>query len=119
SGVWVTRSLNTLVRNAGSIASLASNQITLPAGTYYLKWTAIAYTVNHHKTKVVNVTDGTDVAFGTSAYANASTNVSNNSEGSCVVTITASKAFSIQHRCDSGQPTNGLGVSNGLGTEVY
>jgi hypothetical protein len=33
AGAYATRPLNTLVRNHGTLASLASNQVTLPAGT--------------------------------------------------------------------------------------
>jgi hypothetical protein len=37
SGVWADCTLNTTDRNQNSVATLSSNQITLPAGTYYAK----------------------------------------------------------------------------------
>jgi hypothetical protein len=37
NGVWVTRQLNTVVRNNGSVASVAGNSVTLPAGTWILR----------------------------------------------------------------------------------
>src|SRR5690242_14620433 len=42
SGAWRTRTLNEELRNTLG-ASLASNQITLPAGSYYAEWWAVGY----------------------------------------------------------------------------
>ncbi|MBK9322713.1 MAG: hypothetical protein IPM97_07165 [Bdellovibrionaceae bacterium] len=58
SGSWQTRTLNTTRFNTIPGASLASNQITLPAGTYYVR--AVAPTgepsVWEHKAILYNVT---------------------------------------------------------------
>lgn len=119
SGAWRTRALNTLVRNANSIASLASNQITLPAGTYYFKYAATAFSVDDHQAKISNVTDSTDVSFGIASYARAASAGASNSEGSGVVTITASKTFALQHQCATTASGNGLGVGANFGLEVF
>jgi hypothetical protein len=118
SGSYQTRVLNTLVRNAGSIASLVSNQVTLAAGTYYFRWAAPGVNTTQHKTKLRNVTASSDVAFGTSEYA-ATSGASTQSVGSCVVTIGGSTSFSIQHQCLVTATTNGFGVASTFGTEVY
>jgi len=118
SGVWLTRTLNTAVRNAVSGASLASNQITLPAGTYYVEWSAPGNAVFKHQTKLKNVTDGTDIAFGTSEYAQ--TGVQTRSFGEARFTITSSKAFEIQHAASVGEVTDGFGAASSFGNiEVY
>ena len=46
SGSYVTRTLNTSLTNEISGASLSSNQITLPSGTYYIQASCMASTVN-------------------------------------------------------------------------
>lgn len=119
SGAWQTRALNTLVRNNGALASLSSNQVTLPAGTYYLQWRAPALAVSRHKTKIRNVTDASDVALGTSEYAASGTPVSTSSSGSCVVVLPASKAIALQHQCQTTGLTDGLGEASSFGVEIY
>ena len=51
SGAWRTRDLNTVKTNEITGASLAANQITLPAGTYWVEWSAPAYVVNQNQSK--------------------------------------------------------------------
>jgi hypothetical protein len=117
SGAWRTRTLNTLVRNVDTLASLATNQITLPAGTYYIKWAAPAAQCNAHQTRLQNITDAATVSVGTSEFA--TTSVQSSSFGKCVVTITASKAFEIQHQVQVTSGTNGFGQAANFTTEVY
>lgn len=123
SGANRTRTLNTLVRNAGSLASLSSNRFTLPAGTYYIKWSAPAYFVNSHKSFLYNVTSAAIVGIGTSAYTTAGDNpdrpVTTTSNGEAVVTIASSTSFEIQHRCSNSKSTTGFGRACGFGTEIY
>lgn len=118
SGSWETRDLNTLVRNVGTLASLSSNRFTLPAGTYYITWSAPAYSVDTHKTRLYNYTDTSSVALGTLEFADAGVS---RSFGSIVVTIAASKAFELQHRVRVTQASNGYGYQlSGLSDiEVY
>lgn len=62
-----TRTLNTVVTNEISGASLSSNQITLPAGTYELSAYAMAYAgVGSHRGLLYNVTDATYIIIGMS-----------------------------------------------------
>jgi hypothetical protein len=119
SGAWRTRDLNTLVRNEGGIASLAANEVTLPPGTYYMRWSAPAYIVNAHQTRLFNVTSGAAVALGQCAYANSANADSNLSHGSAVATVSATTAFRLEHRCATTRATNGFGVSAALDTEIF
>jgi len=120
SGANRTRTLNTLVRNAGSLASLASNQFTLPAGTYYIKWSAPAFQVGDHQSLLQNITDATTVQRGSSGFTQSTSSVATVvSYGSAVVAITGSKAFEIQHRCSSTRDVNGFGRACNFGTEIY
>ena len=52
AGTWKTRDLNTEVADTASIASLASNQITLSAGTYRVRANAPGFHVDRHKARL-------------------------------------------------------------------
>lgn len=121
SGSWLTRTLNTLT-NPGSFAwvSLASNQITLTAGTYDISASAPFFSVNSCKAKLANITDSTDSIIGSSSY-------SLNSSSNCVlsvladrITIASTKVFEIQYRVSVTKTTDGLGPQCTFGVnEVY
>jgi hypothetical protein len=120
SGSYASRTLNTLVRNNGSIASLSSNQVTLGAGTYYFQWSSPAFAADAFKTRIQNITDGTTASYGSTEYSeNATPKSQTRSVGSCIVTIAASKAFELQMRVSISKATNGLGTASGFGTEIY
>jgi hypothetical protein len=115
-----TRTLNTLVRNLNSLASLSSNRFTLPAGTYFIEWSAPAYKVDSHQSLLYNVTDAVVVARGQSAFSNNGGDYAGNESSGCaVVTIAASKAFEIRHRGSASTATVGFGRACGFSTEVY
>jgi hypothetical protein len=120
NGADRTRTLNTLVRNLNSLASLSSNRFTLPAGTYFIEWSAPGYKVDHHQSLLYNVTDAVVVARGQGAFSNNSGDYcSSESSGCAVVTIAASKAFEIRHRCFATTSSVGFGRACSFGTEVY
>lgn len=95
---WHERVLNTVIRNTITGASLSSNQITLPAGTYYYQGSAPAFrsgTSNStlHKARLKNVTD-TTYQYGTSE---ATTFGTTRAEVSGIFTIAGSKVVSLEH----------------------
>ena len=69
SGAWQTRTLNTSLTNEISGASLSSNQITLPSGTYFINALATADAVRAHKIKLRNITDSSDTLIGVNTYS--------------------------------------------------
>jgi len=119
AGSYVKRTLNTTVKNDIVGCSLASSVITLLAGTYQVFATANAFVVNRHKLKLRNTTDSTDTQIGTSVETQgASATVATIVQG--LFTITASKNFEVQHRCETTRATDGLGRSTSFGDdEVY
>jgi hypothetical protein len=121
SGSFQTRTLNTELTNEISGASLSSNQITLPSGTYFIIASAPAQVVGGHKLKLRNTTDSSDTLIGTSE---------NTTTGDYAIvgrayvigrfTISAQKTFEIQHRGTTTQTTNGFGAINSFSVvEVY
>ncbi len=120
SGAWQQRTLNTASTNTITGASLSSNQITLPSGTYYARWTAPAYTCDEHQTRFVSTPTATITLYGTSEHANSTVFLTTNSEGSGVFSISGSTVFQLEHRCQTTRATDGFGDANVFGnTQVY
>ena len=120
SGAWRTRVLNTEVLNLITGASLAANQITLPAGTYLITVSSPASGVGEHKIKLCNITDVADTILGSSGYGTTPQYADSNSFIEGYFVIAAPKVFEIQHICNHTQSTNGFGIASNLGvSEVY
>ena len=120
SGSWQTRVLNTEVSDTGGHATLASNQITLAAGTYEVSILCPAYGVNRHQARLQNVTDATTTIVGMSFYMGV---VAGDGVSVSAIkgkfTIAGSKAFEVQHQCQTTKATNGFGAEANFTTEVY
>ena len=119
--IWQTRILNTVLTNTISGASLSSNRITIPAGTYYIVAYGVVYMVNAHKTKIRRITAAAaDLLIGMSGHA-ASTDAGDGfsvvrGRFSCGGTI----AIELQHRCSTTFNTYGVGPQCNFGVvEVY
>lgn len=119
SGAWRTRALNTEVSDADGIVTLATNQITLAAGTYEVAAFATAYQVNNHQTRLQNITAGTTIEYGITAYAAAAAAVTGVSHLRARFTLAVSTVIELQHRCVTTKATNGMGIAASLGTEIY
>ena len=105
-----TRVLNTVVTNTINGASLASNIITLPAGTYEIDATAPCQGNGaSHKLVINNITDNTNMV-GVSGNTN-------NNERSRVVgrfTITSTKTFRLDHYVSVAGTLGASGVGLGF-----
>mgnify|MGYP001561478240 CR=1 FL=1 len=119
SGAWRTRTLNTEVADTGNNATLATNQITLAAGTYRFRADAPAYDVNTHQAKLYNITDVADIALGTSERSGDAANTVTRSFVAGRFTIAGSKVLELQHRCVTTFADSGFGRAVGWATEVY
>lgn len=119
SGAWRTRVLNTEDSDVGSHAALASNQITLSAGTYECRISCPAFKVEGHQARLYNTTGAAIVLIGTSESADSSNNGSTRSFIVGKFTIATSQALEVQHRCGSTQASNGLGARANFTSEVY
>ena len=108
-GAHRTRDLNTEHFDPDGIVSLSSNQFTLQAGTYFVRWSAPAFNVSRHVSRLTNVTDDSIVEEGTSEYTQSDSNTTTHSTGNARVTIASAKAFEIRHRSQGTQAGNGFG----------
>jgi len=123
SGSWQIRTLNTLADPTGIVTSLASNQFTLAAGTYYIEASAPAYKVNGHKCRLQNITASTTISNGTTEYTAAANGVTNRSHLKTEVTISTASVFELQHAVQTTTASFGFGDVAGGGIlsspEVY
>lgn len=119
SSTWTARTLNTSVTNEISAASLASNQITLPAGTYFIEARAPCYN-SLHKAKLKNVTDASDTIIGSSASGPTSFGGVSDSTIQGRFTIAGTKIFEIQQYVINPGSSDALGLAVSSGAiEVY
>ena len=105
------RILNTVVTNEITSASLSSNRITLPSGTYYIDHVGFAYDCSSHRTLLYNITDSSVTLLGSNTYADVNNEVGNHSFLKGRFTISSQKVFEIRHYTDAAKSTFGLGVA--------
>lgn len=120
AGAWRTRDLNTVKTNLITGASLSSNRITLPAGTYYAEGSAPAIELGRHKVRFRNVTNNSTALLGTSTFASAVGTIPTRSYFSGRFTVGGPADFEIQHRCQATRADIGFGGDTSFGeNEVY
>jgi hypothetical protein len=117
---FTTRVLNTTVVNGITGCSLATNQITLPAGTYNATAFSTFRNTNGTKIRLFNVTDSTTTAIGQNMAADSASSFGGIATLQAHFTITGTKAFAVQYYCATAVATTGLGsaVSAGV-SEIY
>ena len=111
SGDWRTRDLNHEIADPSSIVSISSNQFTLAAGTYLLKWRAPFFRCNDNNTRVYDMTNTTTIADGFQANGNTNDGDHTYAFGTARITLSGSTALEIQHRCESTKADNGFGLN--------
>ena len=105
------RDLNTVVFNGITGASLSSNQVTLPIGTYRI----IAYAParqNRNKTWLYNVTASSNQLIGLSLYAGTSVTLPGIVVGR--FTITTQSVFELKQYIQTADSSQGAGVYSGV-----
>jgi len=119
AGSYAARTLNTEVANTISGASLSSNQVTLPAGTYEVSGRATGYYCGRFRAQIYNVTDAVSILKGiTVDSADADEGQFAPVDG--VFTIAASKVIEMRSRCSITRATDGFGRAASFGeNEIY
>jgi hypothetical protein len=115
------RTLNTVKVNTISGASLASNAVTLPAGTYEYVGSVPGYQCNAFQGQLWNSTDSVQIDVGTSETSTASSGAQARSVVRGTFTITSAKVFQLRHlQVNGGAGTFGQAASNANSVvEVY
>jgi hypothetical protein len=115
TAAWTARVLITVQVNEVTGASLASNTVTLPAGTYRSRAEAKFYRCSRAHMRLRNTTDGTTTLLAANSFSTA-----NDADTECFLegtfTIAGTKDFQLQYYADSAAGgTNGLGVNTTAG----
>lgn len=120
AGSFLTRTLNTVVTNEITGASLASNAVTLPAGTYYFESRASVFRVGTHQSALYDGTAAIPGTFSVNNLAENAVGVAGYAVASGRFTLAAETAVSLIHRCNAGFATQGFGYPVSYGTiEIY
>ena len=123
AAAWRTRDLQTEVYDGIGI-TFSTNEFVLPAGNYLIQWSAPAYSVNTHTSRLYDVTGAAVIAQGsteiaTDLSAHYSNVVQSRSIGSVRVTPSGANNYKIEHACETTYTTEGFGHPGNYGTEVY
>ncbi len=101
-------------------ASIAANQITLPAGTFEIKCTAPAWRPTSHRVTLYNVTNSIYTVLGINQYSRSTINNGDICALYGQFIIQDPTIFEIRHWINVTQATNGLGRKMNDGSvEVY
>lgn len=119
AGADATCPLNTVKRNAITGASLAANQVTLPAGTYYSKWRTWAGLEGLCQSLLFNVTDAVTIERGDTGAFGPGLAIASLIAGAAFFTIASPKVIEVRFRGTNTRATDGLGQPASFGTEVY
>lgn len=120
SGSRQTRELNTEVSNTLDSSSLASNAITLGAGSYKIKSWGQFNSVNSVQMFFKSTTTSKEIASTTGLIG-----LTSNDRGFCLLegtlTLTESEAFELQYQCGTTAADTGLGNPSSFneGVEIY
>ena len=123
SGGWLDRDLNTK-DDPNNIVTLGTNSFSLLPGTYKIKWSAPAFRVDRHQTRLLysGASDfsSNSVEYGSSEYNSELYYQQTRSFGEAILTFTSTTYFKIQHRCQTTTTNNvnGLGVNAGFANNV-
>ena len=114
ANTWTARALNTEIADPDGIVTLSSNQFTLGAGSYLIKWRSPAHRVQAFNTALYNVTDSSYAGYGESSYSYNSDGSTVYGEGKARVTISGSKAFEIRIMIEASCGADSTGRSNNM-----
>lgn len=120
TGSWLTRTLNSERKNTIPGASLASNRITLPPGTYSPRIWANGFQVGKHQSRLRDTGGATTLLVSTAASAG--TDAGAPSTPTVInedFTLTATTTFELQTRVGNAA-TDGFGSAANFGEdEIY
>ena len=108
---WTTRVINTEVADPDGIVSLSSNQFTLGAGNYLIKWVSFFYKSLGTKTRLYG--DGAVRGISLTQYSGTSTSAPVNSQGSARVSPTGDTAYKLEYYVNNANNNTGLGRAMG------
>jgi hypothetical protein len=122
---WVARDYTAVLTNTITGAGLTANQITLPAGTYYMSGWGSAWGANAHKILLRNVTTNTTLLIGESAFSESGGDGNDMSNAILTgrFTLAAPSDLEVWHRCATdchlGTPSTGFTTENYSDIQIW
>lgn len=118
---WTTRQLTDAVTNEISSASLATYQISLPAGTYFAQCSATLQSeAGAHKIRLYNITDAAVILSGMPLRNNNGAPTGSISLANGRFTLSGTKTIELQHySVVANASANAMGNATGTGTDVF
>ena len=110
-----TRTLNTEDFDPDGIVSISSNQFTLGAGTYFIKYSTSYFDTNRSVAFIYDVTASSVIQSSVSiGYSQTSSAFDGDSLiGSCRVTISSNNVYELRHYTQETKANYGLGLAHG------
>jgi hypothetical protein len=118
STTWNVRPLNTELTTEISGASLASNQITLPAGTYEITALGNTFEASHCRMRLRDTTGSATLALGMTLFSSVPDNVNVMSSCRGRFTLTVTSVLELQQWTGAGVTTFGFGIASDDTDEV-
>lgn len=120
SAGWQTRILNTVVTNQIPGSSLASNQITLPPGDYYVNGGCPSLRSNQQRVRLRDITGSVDLVLGMSRFSGTSDTVSSRPSVDGRFSLSIESNVELQLYADQAKTVDGLGPAVSSGEiEIY
>lgn len=112
AATWNVRTVNTEVHDTGNHATISAGTITLAAGTYRVRASAVQYFCQRGQLRLQNTTDGVTLCIGICVTDNAVNDVESVTLDMVGrFTITATKTLQLQHWVSATGASSGAGVA--------
>ena len=108
TGDWRTRDIDTEISDEDGIVTISSNQFTLQAGNYFIRFACSMYHCGNHAIRLRNITDSSTAGVGEPNYSYTYSS-SLMTTGTCRVSIDSAKVFEVQGYPSTTKATNGFG----------
>lgn len=121
TGAWRLHTLNTVLYNSISGASLAANQVTLPAGKYLVQGWATGYGIGNFQTKIWNATlTANTTVIGANAQSSSGTGAEGSSSLMGEMVLATVTLLELHQQASTSNATDGYGQACSFGVvEVY
>ena len=110
TGDWRTRDLDTEISDEDGIVTISSNQFTLQAGNYFIRFACSMYHCGNHAIRLRNITDSSTAGVGEPNYSYTYSS-SLMTTGTCRVSIDSAKVFEVQGYPSITKASNGMGFA--------
>ena len=110
TGDWRTRDLDTEISDEDGIVTISSNQFTLQAGNYFIRFACAMYHCGNHAIRLRNITDSSTAGVGEPNYSYTYSSMLMTT-GTCRVSIDSAKVFEVQGYPSITKASNGMGFA--------